>query len=104
VTTAREHIEQRIAAFQEQRRRCLAVYFLPGMTLFLIAIAGILVFGNRWVVVPPFLLALLLFIVGGFRYRCPACSKTPTVGEDGIDFDPTACPFCGARLKNRGDV
>lgn len=106
MTTAREYIEDGIARFQERRKKCLARYFYPGMSFLLIGIASLLLEHKR-IAMACILLFMFLFFVGGFKYRCPFCSKTPyssAGGEGGFDFDPQECPKCGLRLKHKNNV
>lgn len=44
-----------------------------------------------------FVAAMSGALIGLWLYRCPNCNKVPN--DDGILFNPTSCPTCGAQLK-----
>lgn len=42
-------------------------------------------------------MCMIGMIIGACIYRCPSCEKVPN--DDGVPFNPTTCPTCGAPLK-----
>jgi len=102
-TSGVDYMRERAVAFQALRKRLTARYFVPGMALFLIAIAGSLLAIPESVQIVVFLVGFILMTVGAIKYRCPSCDRTPRDG-DGIDFNPKSCGNCGAILRWPNEV
>ena len=96
-------MRERAQAFQTLRARLTARYFVPGMALILVAIAGFFMTMPEAVQLVAFLGGLILMAIGSVKYRCPVCDRIPTVG-DGIDFNPKSCGHCGAVLRWPNEV
>lgn len=106
MATAREYIDHRIERFQVVRQKCLIWFFYPSIG-FLIVTPIAVVFDAQRIATACAILAIAFLGIGTLRYRCPECSSTPMRKNDaeaGIDFDPTKCSICGARLKREVDT
>ena len=98
-----------VAEFQSRRRRAFRLAG-PWNVIGLIGMAVSAYFEAEvtasWGQRLPSILMLFAFfccvavgaVVGSRIYRCPNCDEMPG-SDDGVVFNPSACPSCGIRLK-----
>jgi len=92
-----DYMKQRAICFQQLRARLLARYFIPGMAFLLAAILALVLPAPDWLCFLLFGVAFVLLFIGEAKFRCPACGRIPTEGDD-PDFNPKSCGHCGTVL------
>lgn len=92
-----DYMKQRAISFQQLRARLLARYFVPGMAFLLAFVVALVMEAPAWLQFSIFGVAFVLLSIGGAKYKCPVCARTPG-GVDGLDFNPKSCGHCGTIL------
>jgi hypothetical protein len=118
MTMGRTHKQQQVQSLdtvsEYQRRLRLATKWgTPFLISTASCVVGIIVLFNVDIFTPTVSATLfLILLLGAFaswglhlyfetRYnRCPNCEHVPRDSRGAVDFNPAACPVCGARLRD----
>lgn len=108
------HVDKRVVAEFQRRRKRMLVSFGFTLTLFTLglillqltdqwpALMGISHRGWKGAAIAQMISGVIIAAAGFYQYRCPVC-KNILRGHDiyylGVTLDPDKCPTCGTALR-----